>query len=201
MVTKKLVLGLSGSPHRHGNTEQLLDRFLAGASDAGADSEKIILAGLDYSTCRGCNACHKTGICILSDDLNHLFTKILDEVDILGIASPIYSMNVTAELKGFIDRAQFIWSQKFITKTRSYSADHFRRHHAFFLSTAGMDDDTVFDATFPTIKAICNNLGFSYSGNILFHGMDIHGGIQGHPSALSEAFDAGKKAVLNLELL
>ena len=34
------VLGISGSPHRHGNTETLLDSFLDGAKAAGAKSRK-----------------------------------------------------------------------------------------------------------------------------------------------------------------
>ncbi|HNI42485.1 MAG TPA: flavodoxin family protein, partial [Methanoregulaceae archaeon] len=42
------VLGISGSPHRHGNTETLLDAFLEGAANAGGSDEKIILKDLDY---------------------------------------------------------------------------------------------------------------------------------------------------------
>jgi multimeric flavodoxin WrbA len=59
MVIK--VLGISGSPHRHGNTETLLDSFLDGAREAGAEVEKIVLKEITCSSCRGCNACHKTG--------------------------------------------------------------------------------------------------------------------------------------------
>ncbi len=201
MTMKITMMGISGSPHRHGNTEQLLDTFLAGASDAGADIEKVILSRLDFSSCHGCNACHKTGICVLSDDLTLLYSKILNSVDILVVASPIYSMNMTAELKGFIDRAQFIWSQKFIIKTKSFSDDYIQRHQAYFLSTAGMDSNTVFDAAFPTIQAIFNNLGFSYAGNVLANGLDTHGGIRGHPSALSDAYETGKKAVEKFSIL
>ena len=62
------VLGISGSPHRHGNTETLLDSFLDGAKAAGASVEKVVLKDLNYSPCRGCNACHKTGECVVKDD-------------------------------------------------------------------------------------------------------------------------------------
>ncbi|MDD1688026.1 MAG: flavodoxin family protein, partial [Methanoregula sp.] len=37
------VLGISGSPHRHGNTETLLDSFLEGAHASGAAVEKVVL--------------------------------------------------------------------------------------------------------------------------------------------------------------
>lgn len=36
------VLGISGSPRRHGNTETLLDSFLEGAKAAGATVEKVV---------------------------------------------------------------------------------------------------------------------------------------------------------------
>ncbi|HQB99692.1 MAG TPA: flavodoxin family protein, partial [Methanospirillum sp.] len=70
-------MGLSGSPRRRGNTEQLLDRFLEGALDAGGLVEKVILTQLEYPSCRGCNACHKTGSCIMDDAVRELYDKLL----------------------------------------------------------------------------------------------------------------------------
>ena len=93
------VLGISGSPHRHGNTETLLDSFLDGARAAGATVEKVVLKDLTYSPCRGCNACHKTGECVVRDDAITLFNKVLN-VDCLAVASPIYTMGITTESKG-----------------------------------------------------------------------------------------------------
>ncbi|MDO9324046.1 MAG: flavodoxin family protein, partial [Methanoregula sp.] len=110
------VLGISGSPHRHGNTETLLDSFLEGARAAGATVEKVVLKDLNYAPCRGCNACHKTGNCIVKDDAIALFDKIL-AADCIAVASPIYTMGITAELKGPIDRGQYLWARKFILKT------------------------------------------------------------------------------------
>jgi multimeric flavodoxin WrbA len=121
------VLGISGSPHRHGNTETLLDAFLEGAKEAGGAVEKIILKGMDYAPCQGCNACHKDGVCIIGDPLIPLFDRIL-ATDIVALASPIYTMGITAEMKGFVDRAQYLWAQKYILKTRYYTREHLRRH-------------------------------------------------------------------------
>lgn len=89
------ILGISGSPRRHGNTETLLDSFLEGAKAAGASVEKVVLKEINYSPCRGCNACHKTGECIVKDDAPGLYEKIL-AADCLAVASPIYSMGITA---------------------------------------------------------------------------------------------------------
>ena len=194
------VLGISGSPHRHGNTESLLDSFLDGAKAAGAEVEKVILKDLDYSPCRGCNACHKTGECVVKDDAIALFEKVL-KCDCLAIASPIYTMGITAELKGFIDRGQYLWARKFIFKTLYFTDDHIKRHKGLFVSTAGQNRDNVFDGAFPAITAIFNGTGFEYYDNIIANNMDEYKGIKNHPTALKDANDKGQKVVRVIEKL
>jgi multimeric flavodoxin WrbA len=194
------VLGISGSPHRHGNTETLLDSFLDGAKAAGAEVEKVILKDLDYSPCRGCNACHKTGDCVVKDDAIALFEKVL-KCDCLAIASPIYTMGITAELKGFIDRGQYLWARKFIFKTLYFTDDHIKRHKGLFVSTAGQNRDNVFDGAFPAITAIFNGTGFEYYDNIIANNMDEYKGIKNHPTALKDANDKGQKVVRVIEKL
>ena len=192
------VLGLSGSPHRHGNTETLLDAFLEGADSAGGQVEKVILKDLDYNPCRGCNACHKTGECVVKDDAIPLFNRIL-AAECLAVASPIYSMGITAELKGLIDRAQFMWARKFILKNLYFPNEQIRRHKGIFISTAGLSWDNVFDAAFPAVTAFFNTLGFEYYDNIIANDMDRYQGIRGHPTAIAEAKKKGTEVVLLLE--
>ncbi|KUG19110.1 nadph-dependent fmn reductase [hydrocarbon metagenome] len=194
------VLGISGSPRRHGNTETLLDAFLEGARQAGADTEKVILRSLRYSPCKGCNLCHTSGECVVRDDIEPLYEKIL-AVDCLAVASPIYSMGITAELKGLIDRAQFLWARKFILKILYFPHTHIRRHKGVFISTAGLGWDHVFDAAFPAITAFFNTIGFEYYDNIIANDMDRYGGIQGHPTALREAYGKGEEVVREIERL
>ena len=194
------VMGISGSPHRHGNTETLLDAFLDGAAEEGAGIEKVILKKLDYSPCRGCNTCHKTGVCIMEDDAPPLFDRILS-MDCIAVASPIYSMGITAELKGLIDRAQYIWAKKFVLKTLYFPNEHIQRHKGVFISTAGLSWDNVFDAAFPAITAFFNTIGFEYYDNIIANDMDTYNGIKGHPTALDEARDKGRRVVKEIRSL
>lgn len=194
------VMGISGSPHRHGNTETLLDAFLAGAAEEGAGIEKVILKKLDYSPCRGCNTCHKTGVCIMEDDAPPLFDRILS-MDCIAVASPIYSMGITAELKGLIDRAQYLWAKKFVLKTLYFPNEHIQRHKGVFISTAGLSWDNVFDAAFPAITAFFNTIGFEYYDNIIANDMDKYNGIKGHPTALDEARDKGRRVVKEIRSL
>ena len=192
------VLGISGSPHRHGNTETLLDAFLDGAERGGGSVEKVILKNLDYSPCRGCNACHKDGQCILKDDAPPLFDQVL-AVDCLAVSSPIYSMGITAELKGLIDRAQYLWARKFILKSLYFTDEHIKQHKGIFISTAGLSWDNVFDAAFPAITAFFNTMGFEYYDNIIANDMDRYQGIRGHPTALADAQAKGQEVIRVIE--
>jgi len=194
------VLGISGSPHRHGNTETLLDSFLDGAKSAGASVEKVILKDLNYSPCRGCNACHRDGQCIVADDAPPLFAQMM-AADCVAVASPIYSMGITAQLKGFIDRGQYLWARRFVTKTLEFSPDHLARHKGIFISTAGQKWDHVFDGAYPSLTALFHDAGFEYYDNIVANNMDEYQGIKNHPTALKEAFEKGQKVVAVIEKL
>lgn len=186
------ITAINGSPRKRGNTETVLDAFLHGAAGAGATFTKISLADLDHKNCRGCNACHKKGICVITDDLTPIFDEILSS-DILVLASPIYSMTVTAEMKSFIDRGQFLWAQKFVTKTLAFSPQHLRRHTGVYLGTSGQDIPHIFDAAVPVVRAFFNDAGFSYRENVLFAGMDQHGGVKNWPESMAFAEAEGKR--------
>jgi multimeric flavodoxin WrbA len=188
------VLGISGSPHRHGNTETLLDQFLNGTRHAGAETEKVVLSTLTYTSCRGCNACHRTGACVVGDDAIPLLEKIA-EMDCIAVASPIYSMGITAELKGLIDRAQYLWARKFILKNLSYDNDHMKRHKGVFISTAGQAQENVFEAAFPAIRAFFNGVGFEFFDTIAINNLDAYHGIKNHQEALTMAFERGEHVV------
>lgn len=188
------VLGISGSPRRHGNTETLLDSFLDGAKSADGGVEKVVIKTLIYRSCQGCNACQKTGVCILTDDFTPLHHRVL-EVDIIALASPIYSMGITAEMKSFIDRSQPLWARKFVLKNLYFDYDHIRRHKGVFISTAGQSWDYVFDGAYPIINAFFNDAGFEYYDNIIANNMDTYGGIRGHPTALEDAYRKGAAVV------
>lgn len=197
-MTAVQVLGVLGSPHRHGNTELLLDRFLDGALAAGGEVEKVVLTDLQYRPCRGCNACHKTGTCVLHDDAIPLIER-MTRIDCCVIASPIYSMGITAELKGLVDRGQYLWAQRWILKTRSETMADPACRRGVFISTAGLSKETVFDAALPVMTAFFHGLGFADYDRLTVNGMDLYGGIKGHPTALSEASALGEAIIRDLQ--
>jgi len=192
------MLVINGSPRKLGNTETVLNAFVEGAKEAGAEVTVVRLVEIDHKNCKGCNACHKNGVCVLKDDLTPVFDQMLQS-DILVLASPIYSMSVTAEMKSFIDRGQFLWAQKFIRKTLVFDAEHLKKHKGVFLGTSGQDLPYIFDSAFPVVRAFFNDSGFSYAENVLFPGMDQHGGVHNWPESVVEAKKRGKEIAQSMQ--
>ncbi|WP_366929895.1 NAD(P)H-dependent oxidoreductase, partial [Methanocalculus sp.] len=61
-------LGISGSPRKGGNTETLLDAFLAGVEEAGAETPQGGTPPPRYRLCKGGKACPKTRESGFEDD-------------------------------------------------------------------------------------------------------------------------------------
>ena len=100
----KKVLGIGGSPRKGGNSDMLLKRLLKGASDEGVATEGIQLRDYQFQACIGCERCRKDKQCTgLQDGMQLIYPKIR-EASGLVLISPIYSYNMTALMKAFIDR-------------------------------------------------------------------------------------------------
>ena len=107
-------------------------------------------------------------------------------------------MGITAELKGLIDRAQYLWAQRELMNTLAYTPAHLAGHRGVFLSTAGSDWPNVFDGAYPVIQAFFSGLGFTYAENLVYNALDRHGDVRDHPTALAEAKEAGRREVERL---
>ena len=102
--TNKSVLIISGSPRKGGNTDLLCDAFARGAEEVGGRVEKVFLADyrIDYFSeadeQRVGNRANEA-----EDDVPMLVDKMV-QADVIVLASPVYYMNITGQLKTFIDR-------------------------------------------------------------------------------------------------
>jgi multimeric flavodoxin WrbA len=97
------LLGLSFSPRKQGNTEQLLEKVFIGAGQSGAQTELFRVADRDIKPCDGCSSCFKTGACHIQDDMQDLYERML-EADGIVFGTPVYFYNMTAQGKTVIDR-------------------------------------------------------------------------------------------------
>lgn len=98
------VLALSGSPRKGANSDYLTDMALKGASEAGAEVEKLLLRDFNIKPCKGCLRCNVMGYCsIKDDDFNYFKNKFL-ESDGLIISAPVYYHYIPGEMKILFDR-------------------------------------------------------------------------------------------------
>ncbi len=100
------IVAFNGSPHgERGTTNAMVTEFLAGAEEAGAEVENILLATKGIEHCRGCFACWiaTPGSCIIKDDMADLLGKF-NAADVVVFATPLYTDIVTGLMKTFMDR-------------------------------------------------------------------------------------------------
>jgi len=100
------VLAFNASPRKgNGVTEVLMNRFLEGASQAGADIERHYVTDLDIKGCVGCFNCWwvTPGRCSQRDDMDWLLPKMA-EADVLYLGTPIYHYNIISYLQRLRER-------------------------------------------------------------------------------------------------
>jgi multimeric flavodoxin WrbA len=188
------VLGLFGSPRRGGNTEILLEEALKGAEKEGAEIERLYLNDLDITPCTECHGCDETGSCVILDDMQKIYTKLL-EADVIILASPIFFYGVTAWAKTVIDRSQALWAKKYLVNDPSLGKRG-KRRKGFFISVGATKGQKVFEGAILTVKYFFDALNTEYTGELLYRGVDGKGEILKHPEALEQAREAGSKLVL-----
>jgi multimeric flavodoxin WrbA len=187
------VLGLFGSPRRGGNTEILLEEALKGAEKEGAEIERLYLKDLNITPCIECHGCDETGNCVILDDMQKVYPKLL-EADVIILASPIFFYGVTAWAKALIDRSQALWAKKYLVNDPSMGRGG-KRRKGFFISVGATKGQKVFEGAILTVKYFFDALNTEYTGELLYRGVDGKGEILKHPKALEEAREAGRKLV------
>lgn len=184
------MLAISGSPRRGGNTELLLDEAIAGAKSRNVSVEKIIISELYISPCIECNDCFKSGRCSIKDDFQGLYDKII-KTDRIIVASPIFFMGVSAQLKAFIDRCQCFWAANHILKINLFTPAKIIERMGAFFSTAGTKGKKVFDGALYTMKYFFHSIRMEYSFELLIREINEAGAILKSPEWLDKAYEIG----------
>jgi len=105
------VLAFNASPKMgKGNTALILNPFLEGMREAGAEVELFYTRKLKINPCQGeLNCWLKTpGKCFQKDDMQMLLPK-LREADIQVFATPVYYVGMPGPMKNLIDRMNPLW--------------------------------------------------------------------------------------------
>jgi len=182
------VLGIMGSPRIKGNTDLLLDEVLKGAASRGAAVEKIIIDKLTIAPCKEYYACLKDGNCVIRDDMDAIYQKILD-ADAIIVASPIFFYAVSAQTLALISRCQAIWARTYVLKW------DIPPKKGAFIAVGATKGAKLFDGPKLTIKYFFKAINADYSEELLIRGVDKRGEIKDHPDFLADAFELGKRLV------
>lgn len=100
------IVAVNGSPRGEaGNTDVLVQAFLSGAREAGAETETLYLKDKSIRYCQGCFACwtRTPGVCIHDDDMVDILPRLRAAV-VVVLATPLYGNMVTGQMKTFMDR-------------------------------------------------------------------------------------------------
>jgi multimeric flavodoxin WrbA len=187
------VLGIFGSPRQGGNTDLLLEEALKGAEQEGAWVERLRLTDYSITPCRECHGCDKTGECVIPDDMQKIYPKLL-EADIIILASPIFFYGITAWAKALVDRSQAVWVRKYLLKDPALLKDG-KKRVGFFISVGATKGQRLFEGSILTVKYFFDAINADYAGELLFRGLEAKADVLKHPEALRKAFEAGRKLV------
>lgn len=125
------ILVLNGSPRPHGNTAAMVESFSEGAMEKGHEVCIIHVCQKKIAGCLACEYCHEKGSgherqCFQQDDMQEVY-PLLDEAEMIVLASPIYYHGFTGQLQCAINRIYALDKPKNLKKAAlimSSGSDH-----------------------------------------------------------------------------
>lgn len=154
-----------------GNTALILNPFIEGLQEGGAEVELFYTRKLDIKPCRGDIACWvKTpGVCAQEDDMRMLIPK-LQESKVWVFATPLYMDGMTGSLKTLIDRLIPL-AQPFMELHEGRNCHLMRdpcdQGKLVLVANCGFWELENFDPLCAFMKALCKNVRRQFAGALL----------------------------------
>jgi len=186
------VIAFLGSPRVDGNTELLLNEAIRAIQEQGHEVQTYKLNLMRIKSCQDCGGCDKTGVCIINDDMTEIYREIR-EADRIILASPIFFFGMSAQAKAMVDRCQSFWCEKYLLKKTIPEGSHGRK--GLLMLVGGMKKDIGIECGDATAKAFFRTVSVPTHEVLGFLGVDAKGAIADHPTALKDAYEAGKRLV------
>jgi len=183
------ILAIYGSPRRKGNTALLLKKAVEGAREAHANVEEIVLRDLKISPCLEIYGCKETGRCVIQDDFQPLYDKLL-KCRGLMLASPIFFYTVSALTKSMMDRCQSLWVKRYWIEKTPFGKKEFAKK-GLFISVGATKGKRLFEGVQLTVRYFFDALDMELWESLLYKDLDFEGDILKHPEYLQEAYQAG----------
>lgn len=99
------ILVLNGSPRPKGNTAAMVEAFVEGAKENGHHITVVPVCQKKIAGCLACEYCHTKGEgkCVQKDDMQEIY-PVLEEAEMIVLASPVYYHSFTGQLQCAINR-------------------------------------------------------------------------------------------------
>ncbi len=172
-----------GSPRLGSNTEILLDAALSGAAEAGARTEKVLVARMRILPCLELYHCAVDGTCSIRDDMRQLYDSIV-EADCIILASPVFFYGLSSQAKALVDRCQALWVRRHVLKTWSPDV---RRRRGALIAVGATSGPKLFDGVLLTARYFFDAVGVSEAGQVLVRGVDRRAEVLDDPKHVESA--------------
>ncbi len=152
------ILVLNGSPRPHGNTAAMVEAFAKGARENGHRVDVVNVCQKKIAGCLACEYCHQKDSgherqCVQQDGMQEVY-PLLDEAEMLVLASPIYYHGFSGQLQCAIHRIYALDRPKRLKKAAlilSSGSDHvyggaIYEYQNSFLNYLHLEDMGIFTA-------------------------------------------------------
>ncbi len=165
------VVAILGSPRRKGNSSGLAETLTSLLTEKGFETKIHNLNSLNYKGCQACEGCKlKSEVCVVRDDLSAVLEDVkLAEVVIL--ATPVYWGEVSAQMKGFIDRTYSYLTPEFMTGPKRHRLSSGKK--LVFITSQG-GDEALYDNIFPRYNGFFVQLEM-FEETYLIRGCELSG--------------------------
>lgn len=152
------ILVLNGSPRSHGNTAAMVEAFQRGAEENDHTVAVVNVCQKKIAGCLACEYCHQDGSgherqCVQQDDMQEVY-PLLDEAEMIVLASPVYYHSFSGQLQCSINRIYALDKPKKLKKAAlilSSGSDHvyggaIYEYQNSFLDYLHLEDMGIFTA-------------------------------------------------------
>ncbi len=186
------IIAFNSSPRKNGNTDLLLKETVRGIEDAGKSVVTYSLNLMKIKACQDCGGCNETGECIIDDDMTELYEAIRS-ADRIILASPIFFFSLSAQAKLMIDRCQALWCEKYLMRKPIDGGRIGRK--GLLLLVGGMKKDIGIKCAEACATAYFRTISIPEHNVLSYLDIDAKGDIVKHPTALKDAYEAGKSLI------
>lgn len=184
------IIAFLGSPRKEGNVDILLKEVIKGVKDSGFEVQIFDLNSMNIQPCQDCGGCDETGECIVHDDMDRIYEAIRT-ADRIILASPIFFFSLSAQTKIMIDRCQSFWCEKYVLKKPVPEGEFGRK--GLLLLVGGMKEEAGVRCSESCARAFFRTISIPEHITLSFLGINKKGEILNHPTAINDAYKAGRK--------